>query len=221
MHSLKLWEGQIWCRLQKRKQYWNRFFTYLSQNISHRPPLLDSVKISPAGARQLPPNVKAYPFVPYPSSSTLASSQSSLKPPSKMIGRVLFPPRRSPDRKSTLTPTLPSKPPPPPLFHMRGQQQKIPHPPFSRPMQHSGPHHIPPSINIGGNFNMGGPFCSPSPFSTTPSPLSQFFWPPPVNVHPLLPSILQNMNNCLNFFFASVLTTILVHPSPYGSNSYT
>ena len=134
------------------------------------PPLLDSVKISPASAKQLPPlNVKAYPFVPSPSSSTLASSRSSLKPPLKMGGRVLFPPRRSPDRKSTSTPTLPSKLPPPPLFHMREHQQKMPHPPFSRPMQHSGQHHIPPSSN------MGGPFCNPQQFPLTPSLSSQIF----------------------------------------------
>ena len=172
--------------------------------------------------------------LPDPCSSVLGASHtpsqtketSFLQPPavtptpSKKGGRILFPPPRSPTEKSSSPPPPPNSPPPPPLpsqFNTGGQFKNKNLPTFLRPTPNSGPHKIPPSPN------MGGPFQTPPSFPTTSSPSSQFFQPSPLHV--LHPYIHQNIINCLqsiNYFFASVLTTIPVHvhPSPYGSNSY-
>jgi len=197
-------------------------------DYSPRPPKLN------AGAQSFSPTPATRPpshHLPAPSPSDLgAASTSSEHPivsptPSKMGGRLLFTPPRSTEH-SPSTPPLqsPSQPPhtspPPPIpspLNPGGQTPNINLPPFPRPKPNSGPHHIPPSPN------MGGPFHSPSPFSATSSPSFQFFRHHPINV--LHPDMLQNIFDCLqsiNFFFTSVLTPIpvLLHSSPYRSNSY-
>ena len=139
--------------------------------------------------------------------------------PSKMGGRLLFPPPCPPAKKSP-SPSPLNSPPPPPLpsqFNTGGQSKNMNLPTFPRPTPNSGPHNIPPSPNMGGSFQ------NHHQFPTTPSSSSHFF--PPSPLHVLHPYIHQNIINCLqsiNHFFASVLTTIPVHvhPSPYGSNSY-
>ena len=217
--------------------------TKLLRRILHLPDVPTIQKFIPTPESSLRPpvlNAKARSFSPQscpspapisPDPSTLprrpldSTSQAPPRLPSTPPRpRSLFPPKRSPTGNMPSVPPLISPPPlpsPPPqlpsLFNTGGKPGITEPSTFPRPTPNSGPHPFPHSPN------MGGPFRYPLYPPMTPSSSSHFFQPSPLHV--LHPYIHQNIINCLqsiNYFFASVLTTIPVHvhPAPYGSNSY-